>query len=283
MSKYQIMEDNKDLIPLEGKPIRKIWHNNEWYFSVIDVIEVLTESKSPKVYWSKLKERDNQLLTNCQRLKLMATDGRQRLTDCANTEGVFRIIMSVPSPKAEPLKLWMAQVSAERIEETEKPELSFERMTEIYRAKGRSEEWIKERFQSIEARKRLTDEWKTRGVKEGQEYAILTATIAKGTFGLTPSEHSQLKGLEKQNLRDHMTPLELIFTSLSEEITRTITIKDDLQGFNDNHDAAHKGGQLAGDARKRLEKKLDISVVSANNFLNAPKDALPSNEDNSKE
>ena len=283
MSKYQIMEDNKDLIPLEGKPIRKIWHNNEWYFSVIDVIEVLTESKSPKVYWSKLKERDNQLLTNCQRLKLMATDGRQRLTDCANTEGVFRIIMSVPSPKAEPLKLWMAQVSAERIEETENPELSFERMTEIYRAKGRSEEWIKERFQSIEARKRLTDEWKTRGVKEGQEYAILTATIAKGTFGLTPSEHSQLKGLEKQNLRDHMTPLELIFTSLSEEITRTITIKDDLQGFNDNHDAAHKGGQLAGDARKRLEKKLDISVVSANNFLNAPKDALPSNEDNSKE
>ena len=283
MSKYQIMEDNKDLIPLEGKPIRKIWHNDEWYFSVIDVIEVLTESKSPKVYWSKLKERDNQLLTNCQRLKLMATDGRQRLTDCANTEGVFRIIMSVPSPKAEPLKLWMAQVSAERIEETENPELSFERMTEIYRAKGRSEEWIKERFQSIEARKRLTDEWKTRGVKEGQEYAILTATIAKGTFGLTPSEHSQLKGLEKQNLRDHMTPLELIFTSLSEEITRTITIKDDLQGFNDNHDAAHKGGQLAGDARKRLEKKLDISVVSANNFLNAPKDALPSNEDNSKE
>ena len=146
--------------------------------------------------------------------------------------------MSITSPKVEPLKLWLAEVGAERIEETDNPELSYERMTEIYRAKGRSEEWIKERFQSIETRKRLTDEWKNRGVKEGQEYGILTATIAKGTFGLTPSEHGRLKGLEKQNLRDHMTPMELIFTSLSEEITRTVTIKDDSQGFNANHEAA---------------------------------------------
>ena len=172
----------------------------------------------------------------------------------------------------------MAQVSKERIEETENPELSFERMTEIYRAKGRSEEWIRERFQSIEARKRLTDEWKARGVKEGQEYGILTATIAKGTFGMTPSEHSQLKGLEKQNLRDHMTPLELIFTSLGEEVTRQIAINEDAKGFNANLDAAELGGSFAGNSRLRLEKERGVKVVSTENFLpkiEGKKDELP--------
>ena len=180
--------------------------------------------------------------------------------------------MSVPSPKAEPLKLWLAKVGNEYIQETENPELSFERMTEIYRAKGRSVEWIKERLQSISTRKLLTDEWKTRGVQEGQEFSILTATISKGTFGLTPTEHSQLKGLEKQNLRDHMTPLELILTSFGEEVTRQIAINDEAKGFNENHDAATKGGALAGQARLNVENQLKKSVISSENFL-APSSA----------
>ena len=264
--------EEKGIVSFESKEIRKIWYNEEWHFSVVDVIEILTDSRDPKNYWSKLKERDPQTLTVCQSLKMLALDGKMRKTDCANTEGVFRIIMSVPSPKAEPLKLWMAQVSKERIEETENPELSFERMTEIYKAKGRSEEWIRERFQSIEARKRLTDEWKARGVKEGQEYSILTATIAKGTFGLTPSEHSELKGLDKQNLRDHMTPLELIFTSLGEEVTRQIAINEDAKGFNANHEAAELGGSFAGNSRIRLEKERGVKVISTESFLSASKD-----------
>lgn len=259
--------EHQNLVSFEDTGIRKIWHGEQWYFSVIDIIGILTESTNHQTYWYVLKKREPQLLTICKKFKFLAPDGKMRPTDCANTEGVLRIIMSVPSPKAEPLKMWMAQVSKERIEETENPELSFERMTEIYRAKGRSEEWIKERFQSIEARKRLTEEWKTRGVNEGQEYSILTATIAKGTFGLTPSEHGQLKGLEKQNLRDHMTPLELIFTSLSEEITRQVAIKDDAVGFSQNQEAAAYAGTLAGGAREKLEKDKGIKVVSATNFL----------------
>ena len=193
------------LMPFEGKPIRKIWYNEEWHFSVVDVIEVLTDSPNPRNYWTVLKKRDIQLVTICHQLKLPSADGKSYKTDCANTEGVLRIVMSVPSPKAEPLKQWLAQVGKERIEETENPELSYERMTEIYKAKGRTDEWIKSRLKSIETRKQLTDEWKNRGVTEGQEYSILTATIAKGTFGVTPKEHKEVKGLEKpsQNLRDH--------------------------------------------------------------------------------
>ena len=267
------MEEQNALIPFEGKPIRKIWHNDEWYFSIVDIIEVLTDSPSPNTYWEKLKSRElSQSSPIWGRLKLVAKDGRKRLTDCANTEGVFRIIMSVPSPKAEPLKMWMAQVSKERIEETENPELSFERMTEIYKAKGRSDEWIKNRLQTITTRKQLTDEWKDRKVKEGQEYSILTATIAKGTFGLTPSEHSEVKGLERQNLRDHMTPLELIFTALGEELARDASVRHDAQGFNENYDAAIEGGDMAGDARRRVEMKRGIAVVSSDNFLKLKND-----------
>ena len=223
------------LIPFEEKQIRKAWHNEEWYFSVVDIIEVLTDSPIPRNYWNILKKRDTQLHTICMQLKLTAQDGRQRSTDCANTEGVLRIVMSIPSPKAEPLKLWLAEQGKRTIDETENPELGFERMTEMFKAKGYSDEWIKERLQSIETRKRLTDEWKNRDVKEGKEYSILTAIIAKGTFGLTPTEHKDLKGLTKpnQNLRDHMTPLELIFTSLGEELTRQETIKEDAKGFDE--------------------------------------------------
>ena len=258
-----------ELINFEGISLRKEFYKGEWWFSVIDVIKVLTDSVEPRKYWNTLKKREPQLSSVCGQLKMQAVDGRQRLTDCANTEGVLRIVMSVPSPKAEPLKLWLAQVGTERIQETENPELGFERMTEIYRAKGYTDEWIKERYQSIETRKRLTDEWKNRGVKQGIEYSILTATIAKGTFGLNPSEHKKLKGLEKPNqeLRDHMTPLELIFNSLGEETTRILSIKRDAQGFEENHDAALDGGTMAGNARGNYEKQLGEKVVSNKNYL----------------
>ena len=261
----------QNLIPFEGKPIRKIWHNDEWYFSIVDIVEVLSDSPIARTYWSKIKAKikvESELNPFWVQLKMPAADGKNYKTDCTNTEGVLRIVMSVPSPKAEPLKMWLAQVGKERIEETENPEMSFERMTEIYKAKGRTDEWIKTRLKPIETRKQLTDEWKNRGVTEGQEYSILTATIAKGTFGLTPSEHGKLKGLEKENLRDHMTPLELILTALGEEVTRILVVKEDAQGFPENHEAAVKGGKSAGEARKRVEKTTGEKAVSAVNFLN---------------
>ena len=256
----------------EGNEIRKVWHEEQWYFSIVDVIGILTDSPEPRKYWGKVKKKlkeESELSPIWRQLKLEASDGKHYATDCANTEGVLRIVMSVPSPKAEPLKLWLAAQGKRAIDETENPELSFDRMTEIYRAKGHTDKWIKERIQSITTRKQLTDEWKQRGVKEGQEYSILTATIAKGTFGLSPSEHSKLKGLDKENLRDHMTPIELILTSLSEEVTRMITVKDDAQGFNENLDAAVKGGQVGRTALKNVEKSTGEKVVSATNFLNS--------------
>jgi DNA-damage-inducible protein D len=260
---------NNQLTPFEGRNIRKIWHNEAWFFSVVDVIEVLTDSQQPSRYWNGIKKKDNQLFAICEKLKLTGLDGKARPSDCANTEGVFRILMSVPSPKAEPLKLWLASLGKQAIDETENPELGFERMTEIYKAKGRTDEWIKNRLQSIETRKLLTDEWQQRGVKEGQDYAILTAAIGKGTFGLLPSEHKKLKGLDKpsQELRDHMTPLELIFTALGEEVTRQLAIKEDAQGFNENLDAANEGGRMAGKAIDMLESAKGLKVVSSENFL----------------
>ena len=187
----------------ENKHIRREWHNEQWYFSVIDVIEVLTDSPIPRNYWFILKKREPQLHTVCMQLKMKANDGKSRQTDAANLEGILRIVMSVPSPKAEPLKLWLAEQGKRAIDETENPELLIQRQAELYRAKGYSEEWILRRMQTIDTRKELTDEWKKRDVKEGQEYSILTATIAKGTFGLNPSEHFNHKGLQKENLRDH--------------------------------------------------------------------------------
>lgn len=270
-----VLQNNKtmesQLIPFQGEEIRKIWHNDQWYFSVIDIIGILTGSKDSKRYWSVLKVRESQLTTLCSTLKLTASDGRQRATDCANTEGVFRIIMSVPSPKAEPLKLWLASLGKQAIDEAENPELLSERQAELYKAKGYSNEWVKRRMQTIETRKELTDEWKQRGVKEHQEYAILTATIARGTFGLTPSEHKDLKGLDRQNLRDHMTPLELIFTALSEELTRGKTVELDAQGFAENYEAAEIGGKLTGEFVTRVEST-GRKVVSEANYLDAKND-----------
>ena len=265
------MQENNALSPFEGKEIRKVWHNEEWFFSVVDIIGILTDSEKPSQYWHNMKKRDNQLSPICLKLKLVGLDGKARPSDCSNTEGVFRILMSVPSPKAEPLKLWLASLGKQAIDETENPELGFERMTELYKAKGRTDEWIKNRLQSIETRKLLTDEWQQRGVKEGQEYALLTAIISKGTFGITPTEHKDLKGLERQNLRDNMTDLELIFTALGEATTRRLAIKEDAQGFNENKDKAVKGGKAAGIALDAYEAQTGLTVVSTENFLNQPK------------
>lgn len=261
--------DNQ-LTPFEGTEIRKLWHDEQWYFSVVDIIGVLTDSSQPSRYWADLKKRSkkeaNQSFDFCERLKLPRPDGKTYPSDCANTEGVFRILMSIPSPKAEPLKLWLAEQGKRTIDEAENPELLTERQAELYKAKGYSDEWIKRRMQTIETRKELTDEWKQRGVKDNQEYAILTATIAKGTFGLTPTEHKDLKGLDRQNLRDHMTPLELIFTALGEELTRGKTIELDAQGFNENHEAAQMGGQLTGEFVAKAESK-GYKVISSENYL----------------
>lgn len=264
--------DNLDTIPFDGKKIRKIWHEEQWYFAINDIIQALTGTDNPRQYWTKVK---NGLLTESQlqpfwlQLKLMSADGKNYKTDCANTEGILRIVMSVPSPKAEPLKLWLAQTGYERIQETENPELGFERMKAMYRAKGYTEEWIKERMNSIQTRNKLTDEWGKRNVKEGKEFSILTAIISKETFNVTPSEHKEIKGLTKpnENLRDHMTNLELIFMSLGEELTRTETIKDDAQGFNENAKTAKRGGSIAGKARVMIEEETGKKVVSPENFI----------------
>lgn len=271
------MKEN-ELMPFEGKEIRRMWHNDKWYFSVVDVIGILTGSPNPPRYWADFKRRTEKesgtkVFSFCEPLKMQTAGGRQKVI-CADTEGVLRIVMSVPSPKAEPLKLWLAQIGGERLQETENPELAFERAREIYKAKGYPDDWIGYREKSIIARKQLTDEWKQRGVKEGQEYSILTATIAKGTFNVTPSEHSKLKGLEKENLRDHMTLIELILTGLSEEVTRQITVRDDAKGFNENYDAALKGGQVGGKARRNVEEATGKKVVSTQNFLNLNDDKI---------
>ena len=263
-----------ELMNFDNTPIRKIWHKEEWYYSVIDIIQVLTDSNNPNRYWTDLKRRSekesSQSYAFCVRLNLPRTSGKTYPSDCANTEGVLRIIMSVPSPKAEPLRMWLAEQGKRAIDEAENPELLLQRQIDLYKAKGYSNEWIEERLKNISIRKQLTDEWKGRGVKEGQEYSILTAVIAKGTFGLLPNEHKKLKGLDKpnQNLRDHMTNLELIFTSLGEELTREQSITEDAQGFDDNKQAAIKGGSMAGEALKTIEKVRGKKVVSSQNYLN---------------
>jgi DNA-damage-inducible protein D len=261
--------DNQ-LTRFEGTNIRKVWQNDEWFFAVTDIIQILVETASPRQYWTKVKNRlsdESQLQPFWLQLKMIAPDGKNRLTDCANTEGVFRMLMAVPSPKAEPFKLWLASLGKQALDETENPELGIERVKDLYKSKGYPNDWISTRLKSIDIRKELTDEWQGRGVKEGQEFAILTAQIAKETFGLTPSEHKDLKGLERQNLRDHMTNLELIFTMLGEESTRQIAVEEDALGFEDNLDVAYKGGKAAGLARKQYEKNRNVKVVSPKNFL----------------
>ena len=271
------MEQNNKIVLFESKQIRRTEFEGKIYFAVVDVIEVLTDSDKPRDYWYRLKKRELdgggiELSTFCRHFKIEAADGKMRQTECADTERLLRIIQSVPSPKAEPFKRWLAQIGAERIKEIENPELGIERIRELYIAKGYAEEWVNTRIKSIDIRKQLTEEWQQRGVKEGQEYAILTAEIAKATFGLSPNEHAKYKGLQKQNLRDHMTNLELIFTMLGEEMTRSIAVDTDAKGFPENHDAAIKGGTIAGNARKNVEKDSGKPVVSAENFLGLKSD-----------
>jgi len=265
------MSMDAKLIVFQDKEIRRILHNGEWWFSVVDICSVLTGSVDPGAYWRKLKQRlsveKSEVVTNCHGLKLEATDGKKYLTDCANTEGVFRIIQSIPSPKAEPFKRWLAKVGYERVQEIEDPELATARTRELYRAKGYSEAWIEKRMRGIAVRAELTEEWKQRGVGEAPEYAILTAEISKAAFGMTPAEYKVHKGLERQNLRDHMTDLELIFSMLGEAATTEIARKQDSQGFPENRIAARKGGKIAGDAREKLEIETGEKVATQENYL----------------
>ncbi len=256
----------------KGKKIRKTIYNNEWWFSVVDVVEVLTDSNNPRVYWNAMKARVKsddgfQLSTICRQLKLEASDGKKYETDCANTEGMFRIVQSIPSPKAEPLKRWLAKVGYERVQEIEDPELATKRTKMLYKLKGYSENWIEKRMRGIAIREELTDEWQKRGVKEQKEYEILTAEISKATFGVTPSEYKKLKGLKRQNLRDHMDDLELIFNMLGERVTTEISQQEKPDTFVKNKKVAERGGNVAGNARKQTEKEIGRSVVSQKNYL----------------
>ncbi|MBI2102508.1 Bro-N domain-containing protein [Candidatus Woesearchaeota archaeon] len=256
----------------EGQHIRKIWHNNEWYFSVIDVVAGLTESVDAKDYWYRLKKRELgssgiELSTFCRQLKLPSADGKKYETDCANTEALFRIIQSIPSPKAEPFKLWLAKVGYERVQEIENPELAQQRMKETYRAKGYSDSWIEKRVRGIAIRDELTDQWKNRGAQTEREFAILTAEISKATFNMNPTEYKNFKGLKRENLRDHMDDMELILTMLGEATTSRLTKERDSQQFPELKKDARDGGDVAGATRRDIEHKLGKSVVSNENFL----------------
>jgi hypothetical protein len=277
--------DNK-LVVFRGKEIRRVLEKNEWLFSVVDIITSLTDSVNARDYWFKMKIRVKsedgiELSTICRQLKMKAPDGKMRLTDCANTEGIFRIIQSIPSPKAEPFKRWLARVGYERVREIEDPELGTKRTRALYKAKGYPDGWIEKRMRGIAIREKLTDEWKNRGVKEDTEYSILTAEISKATFGLTPSQYKRLKGLKRENLRDHFNDLELIFNMLGKAATTEIAREKDARGFTENKDAANKGGRIAGKARKELESQTGKRVVSRKNYLEGPPDrkALPEKDD----
>ena len=257
----------------ESKQIRSVWNEieNKWYFSVQDVVEVLTESSDVKQYIKRILSRDKQLKNNwgtiCTLVEMEAADGKRRKVQAANVKGLLRIIQSIPSPKAEPFKQWLAQVGSDRLDEIENPELATQRTRELYKAKGYSDEWIEKRMRSIAIREELTEEWKNRGVREQLEYAILTAEISKATFGLNPSEYKKIKGLKNQNLRDHMTDLELIFSMLGEASTTAIVKTKNPKGFVQNKVVAKQGGKIAGDARKALELKTNEKVVSEDNYL----------------
>jgi len=266
------MQDTTKIVLFKNKQVRKTLYNNEWYFSIIDIIEVLTDSNKPRDYWysmkTRLKIQDGiELSTVCRQLKLKAPDGKIRETDCVNVEDAFRIIQSIPSPKAEPFKRWLAKVGYERVQEIENPELATKRTRMLYKLKGYNDDWIEKRMRGIVIREELTDEWKNRGAKEDRDYEILTAEISKATFGVTPSEYKKLKGLKRQNLRDHMDDFELIFNMLGERATTEIHRVEDSKGIPKLKSDARVGGSIAGGARKKLEKKLGRSIVTKKNFL----------------
>ena len=268
------MDKNTALVVFQDKKIRRLWHENQWYFSVVDVVEALTDSANPRNYWNMLKTRELdheiELYTYCVQLKLKAEDGKLRETDCANTKNMFRIIQSIPSKKAEPFKQWLAQVGYERVEEIQDPELAQKRMKELYKAKGYSDDWIEKRVRGIAVRQELTSEWSKRGVKENKEFVILTNEISKAMFDKTIEEYKKFKGLKRENLRDHMDDLELIFTMLGEASTTKIARSKNAQGFPENKTAAKKGGKIAGDARKNLEIESREAVSTRENYLAIP-------------
>lgn len=263
-----------DVKMFEGSQIRSVWDNEreEWYFSVVDVIGSLTESNNPRDYWYRVKKRmseeeRSELSTFCRQLKLKSTDGKSYKTDVADMQGIFRIIQSVPSPKAEPFKMWLAEVGKERIDEIIDPELTIDRALEGYARKGYSREWINQRLQAIQVRKELTDTWQDHGVKAGNEYAILTNEISKAWSGMTTREYKDFKGLKKENLRDNMSTTELILNMLAETATKDIEEATNPQGLDENKKAAQDGGSIAGDARKSIETRTGKPVITSKNAI----------------
>jgi DNA-damage-inducible protein D len=265
-------ESETHIAIFNGKSIRKKIVDNKWFFSVVDIVGVLTESEDPNDYWYRLKKREQEssgieLSTFCRQLKLKSGDGKEYETDVADTEGIFRIIQSIPSKKAEPFKRWLARVGYERIREIENPELAQERMKQLYELKGYSKDWVDKRLRGIAIRQNLTDEWKNRDINEEREYAILTNEISKATFGKTIEEYKKFKNLKRENLRDHMDELELIFGMLGEKVTTEITINKNAQGFDECSVAARQGGEVAGNARKEAEAKIGRPIISEENYL----------------
>jgi len=273
-------KENNMIKLFENKKVRALWdeEKEEWFFSIIDVVEVLTESKNPQVYWRVLKKRltdeGNQTVTNCNALKMLAADGKMRKTDAFDMEGIFRIIQSIPSPKAEPFKLWLAKVGKERIDETIDPELAIQRAKETYLKKGYDEKWIQQRMISIKARNELTEQWKSHGIKEGIEYAMLTDALTLEWSGLKTKDYKSLKNIKNGNLRDNMSTLELTLNQLAEATTTELTKTYNPQGFNENEKITKQGGKIAGDARKAIEKKTGKSVVTSKNALDFTKNDL---------
>ena len=279
-----ITSQNK-LVVFQGKEVRRSWHNDEWYYSLVDIVAVLSESKNPTDYLKKIRKRDEELKTylgtNCPQIEMQTTSGKNRKTLAGNTKDAFRLIQSIPSKKAEPFKQWLAQVGKERLDEIENPELAQERMKEIYEQKGYPKDWIDKRLRGIAIRQNLTDEWKERGIKEHRDYAILTAEISKATFGMIPSEYKEFKNLpvkSKLNLRDNMDDLELIFTMLGERVTTEISQKEKPETFQENKNVAKRGGKVAGDARKNTEKELGRSITSDKNNLDVGNNKLELDE-----
>jgi DNA-damage-inducible protein D len=277
-----VAEGETQLVLFRGAQIRQVCHNDEWHFAVVDVIGAVTDSSNPRRYWSDLKskmaenEGFNELYEEIVQLPFPAADGKMYKSDACNTETLFRIIQSVPSPKAEPFKKWLAKVGYERIQEIQDPEIAIKRALMTYKAKGYSDEWINARVQTIASRKELTREWQKRGINEGMEYALLTDAISRETFGLTTKDHKTIKSLKKNhNLRDHMSPLELALTMLGETTTAELARTTNAQGFRANEEAAKLGGKVAGGARKNIEQKIGRSVVSRDNHLPAPQPKFP--------
>ena len=283
-----VMSENKIKV-FESKQIRTLWNaeEEEWYFSVVDIVAVLTDSKDPNAYWRKLKQRlraeGNETVTNCHALKMLASDGKMRLTDCLDTKGVLRLVQSIPSPKAEPFKMWLAQVGSERLDEIADPEKAILRGADFYRSKGYTEGWINQRLQTIEMRKELTDEWKARGIEREKDYAILTNEMTKAWSGLSVREYKDLKGLKKENLRDNMTNIELVLNMLAEVTTTAISRQEQPGTFDENKDVARRGGKVAKNARQDIETQLGQTVISPLNASDKPALEISADKDTDNE